>query len=187
MSDRTCSVADCDSPHYCKGYCCKHYNRVRLYGRVERLRRPTLEERFWSRFEKTETCWLWTAGKYASGYANLAGKYYAHRYAYELLVGPIPEGHQLDHTCFVRHCVNPAHLRPVTNKQNNEHMTLRASNTTGYQGVCLNRRVNRYIAYVTHEGKRHYLGYYKTAAEAGEAARLKRLELFTHNDLDRTA
>lgn len=42
----------------------------------------------------------------------------AHRVAYELLVGPIPEGLVLDHLCRVRHCVNPDHLEPVTKREN---------------------------------------------------------------------
>jgi hypothetical protein len=42
----------------------------------------------------------------------------AHRFAYELLVGPIPEDLELDHLCRVRHCVNPAHLEPVTHLEN---------------------------------------------------------------------
>lgn len=47
------------------------------------------------------------------------GKYgYAHRIAYELVVGPIPEGLTLDHLCRVRRCVNPEHLEPVTMGEN---------------------------------------------------------------------
>lgn len=78
--------------------------------------------RFWSHVEKTETCWLWTASGgrgYGIFYPNGArsGRA-AHRFAYELLVGPIPEGMQLDHLCRVRRCVNPAHLEPVTGFEN---------------------------------------------------------------------
>lgn len=42
----------------------------------------------------------------------------AYRYAYELLVGPIPPGHDVDHLCYVRACVNPTHLEPVTRPEN---------------------------------------------------------------------
>jgi hypothetical protein len=42
----------------------------------------------------------------------------AHRFAYELLVGPIPEGLVIDHLCRNRRCVNPAHLEPVTAEEN---------------------------------------------------------------------
>lgn len=82
--------------------------------------------RFWKKVKVTpEGCWLWTAGKYSNGYGlfTVSGKpprknALAHRYAYEHLVGPVPEGMDLDHTCRVRHCVNPAHLEPVTRSEN---------------------------------------------------------------------
>jgi hypothetical protein len=41
-----------------------------------------------------------------------------HRYVYELLVGPIETGKELDHKCSVRQCCNPAHLHQVTRKEN---------------------------------------------------------------------
>lgn len=74
-------------------------------------------ERFWARVDKSGDCWLWTGSRSGNGYGRLwLNKHmiYAHRFAYELLVGPIPEGLQIDHLCRVRHCVNPAHLEPVT-------------------------------------------------------------------------
>ena len=42
----------------------------------------------------------------------------SHRYAYELVIGPIPKGLTLDHLCRVRGCVNPGHLEPVTQREN---------------------------------------------------------------------
>lgn len=79
-------------------------------------------DRFWSKVERGDGCWLWRAGLTTNGY----GKYWvadttvvAHRYAYELLVGAIPAGAQLDHLCRNRRCVRPDHLEPVTSRENN--------------------------------------------------------------------
>lgn len=67
-------------------------------------------------------CWLWTASKNKGGYGQVgvaAGKpALAHRVAYQTLVGPIPEGLELDHLCRVRNCCNPDHLEPVTRQEN---------------------------------------------------------------------
>lgn len=66
-------------------------------------------------------CWLWKAGRHRGGYGEFwAGEYtvYAHRFAYESSVGPIPDGLKVDHLCRVRACVNPSHLEPVTNREN---------------------------------------------------------------------
>lgn len=78
--------------------------------------------RFWWYVQKAEDCWLWTGGKGRGGYGKFSPSHRvtqsAHRYSYELHVGPIPDGLQLDHVCRVRACVNPAHLRPVTIREN---------------------------------------------------------------------
>lgn len=81
----------------------------------------TVLERFSAKVEKTETCWLWAASVDTHGYGHMvvSGKLkLAHRLSYEMFVGPIPEGLVLDHECRVRHCVNPSHLRAVTDKEN---------------------------------------------------------------------
>lgn len=83
-----------------------------------------LEERFWEKVqpEPMSGCWLWTGTKKFDGYGELTvgGRKHvrAHRFSYELLVGPIPEGLDLDHLCRVRACVNPRHLEPVTRQIN---------------------------------------------------------------------
>lgn len=80
-------------------------------------------ERFWEKVEKTDTCWLWVAATNSKGYGqfvmmNPKRLVPAHRWAYESLVGPIPEGLTIDHLCRVHNCVNPAHLEAVTMREN---------------------------------------------------------------------
>lgn len=80
-----------------------------------------IEERFWKRVRKTDACWEWTGAHTGGGYGatyKSGRQVVAHRIAYELLVGPIPEGLQLDHLCRNRGCVNPAHLEPVSQRVN---------------------------------------------------------------------
>ena len=78
-------------------------------------------ERFFKMVEKTDSCWLWTGGKTPGGYGkfwNGKREEVAHRFAYRLLAGAFDETLDLDHLCRVRHCVNPAHLEAVTNREN---------------------------------------------------------------------
>src|SRR5689334_1886116 len=79
--------------------------------------------RFWAKVQPADTgCWLWNEGSLDwSGY----GQYWydgatrgAHRVAYGLLVGDIPEGLQIDHLCRTPSCVNPEHLEVVAPKEN---------------------------------------------------------------------
>jgi hypothetical protein len=83
-----------------------------------------LDDRFWQKVspEPNSGCWLWTGADNGEGYGTISvpGKrgHKAHRFAYELFVGPIPDGLQIDHLCRVRCCVNPAHLEAVTQKVN---------------------------------------------------------------------
>ena len=87
------------------------------------MAKRTVQERFWTKVDKAGAggCWLWTASTTAAGYGQLwvgGTMQYGHRLAYEWTVGPIPSGLHLDHLCRVRHCVNPAHLEPVTPGEN---------------------------------------------------------------------
>jgi hypothetical protein len=70
-------------------------------------------------------CWEWNGYKH-DGYGRFSinsNRIMAHRYAYEQLIGPIPEGLVLDHLCRNRPCVNPRHLRVVTRTVNSTENT----------------------------------------------------------------
>ena len=88
------------------------------------MARMTAEERFWSRVQWTPGCWLWTGDQWGKGYGRMHANgrnLGAHRFAYELLIGPIPEGLVLDHVvCNTALCVNPAHLEPTTSEANSQ-------------------------------------------------------------------
>jgi len=100
-------------------------DRPRLFSQ-ERIN-AALVRRFHAGYVVTDAgCWEWTRHQDGKGYGvisvrSIDGKWSTaktHRVAYELLVGPIPGGLQLDHLCRNRICCNPDHLEPVTNREN---------------------------------------------------------------------
>lgn len=147
-------------------------------------------ERFWEKVDQSGDCWLWTGTITQKGYGQFwAGDkmVYAHRYAYELRE-QIPVGEQLDHrhTC-PKHCVNPEHLRPATNKQNCENRAGAYSNSkTGVRGVFWEKASGKYRVTVRHNYRKYYGGEFVTIEEAQAAAIILRSRLFTHNDIDRS-
>src|ERR1700688_2551484 len=148
-------------------------------------------ERFWMKVHKTKDCWLWIAATTSAGYGDFrvggraGGHYLAHRLAYRLTTGNDPIGLQIDHICHQKLCVNPAHLRPVTHKENLEHRrgAQRGNKSSGVRGVTRNH--GSWVAQVGHNGENIIVGRYLTIEEAAFAAKTKRCELFTHNDTDR--
>lgn len=80
-----------------------------------------LGESFWSKVEKTATCWTWTAARSRDGYGafGIAGRTRrAHRLSFEDASGPIPAGVLVTHRCDNRLCVRPSHLKLGTARDN---------------------------------------------------------------------
>jgi hypothetical protein len=88
---------------------------------------PDVLTRFLAKVEKTEMCWAWCGARHGKGYGHIrlnGAVAKAHRVAYELFVGSIPDGLTIDHLCGNTSCVNPCHLEAVPGKVN----TLRGGN-----------------------------------------------------------
>ncbi len=92
---------------------------------------PAIERRFWSRVRKTPDCWLWngeSSANFGYGRLNVKGRRTrAHRFAWELLIGPIPTGKFVLHGCDNPLCVrpDPKHLHLGDQAQNMAEMHAR--------------------------------------------------------------
>ncbi|MEU1778107.1 HNH endonuclease signature motif containing protein [Streptomyces abikoensis] len=111
-------------------------------------RRSDAKLRFFAKVVKTDTCWLWTAHRGPTGYGRfkLPGRdspvVQAHRWSYEHHLGPVPDGQVVMHTCDVRNCVNPAHLRIGTQGENLKDMRDKGRHVGNPQGVREWMRLN---------------------------------------------
>ena len=125
---RTCNL--CDSVHFCRGMCRKHYGRWYRTGTTEVYNVPanaSPDERLnhygWCITEAG--CWEWAGNTLRTGYGRVSMNsktVAAHRLAYETWVGPIPEGHVVRHKCDNPPCINPAHLETGTHLDNMKDM-----------------------------------------------------------------
>lgn len=111
-------------------------------------------DEFWDRIIKPEGCWLYDGAKEINGYGYLKNplgekpKYItAHRLAWILTYGPVPDGKVVMHTCDVRSCVNPQHLRLGTHEENMADMRAKKRGTYGERSstAILTEEAVRYI------------------------------------------
>lgn len=163
---------------------------------AKRTNDPPVDQRFWAKVDKSTSpdgCWLWTGYRTPTGYGRFGyrtgeGMWPAHRAAYDLLVGPIPDGLQIDHICRVRACVRPDHLQLATYQQNGQNRTGNYEGATvGVRGVDLHKQSGKYRVRCFLDGVSYSGGYFTDLAEAEAAAVALRNRLMTNNLADREA
>lgn len=195
MNNLTCTFPECERPHQ-RGGLCKGHNRQIQEGRELKPIRRRIAGTFRSTREALEAhtvrgdgCWSWSGPHDRNGYPLTTTKNcsrMAYRAWFELTREAVPEDMQVDHICHNRGCVNPDHLRLLTIKQNAEHRKGANSNSkTGVRGVWWSESMQRYVGHVEHNGKRVMNRKFKTLEEAEAAVIAKRLEVFSHSDVDR--
>lgn len=116
-----CQIPGCDHQHEARGFCHMHYQRFLRHGNPYVGGRPSEQTRFWRKVQLSQGCWRWlgaVAGDYGRFMVADRRLVQAHRYAYQTLVGPIPNGLTIDHLCSNKLCVNPSHMEPVTAIEN---------------------------------------------------------------------
>lgn len=99
-----------------------------------KYKRINAETRFWQYVDKSGDCWIWLASKLPQGYGrfSLSGRTVrAHRFAYELNVGPIPNGVLCCHKCDNPSCVRPDHLFLGTHADNSADMVRKGRQVKG--------------------------------------------------------
>lgn len=181
-----CAIEGCNKPSKHRGWCGMHYQRWQRHGdpmaeTVPRYR--SLEEAFQAglptQAEQTG-CLLWTGATTADGYGNLSARgarEYAHRYAWERVHGPLPQGHLIDHICYSPACVEITHLRPADKPQNSWNRAgSPLGSALGVRGVS--RKRNRYRVRAMRNGIEYSGGTFSSITEAAEAAEALRQSLY---------
>ena len=182
-----CSVEGCHAAgKITRGLCSRHYwhllHNGDPLGGQNKTRFNSPEESFTARTEWQGRCLVWTGSKNPQGYGliwNGDKLVLSHRYAWERVNGPIPEGMHLDHKnhCNTA-CCNPEHLRLATRHQNMANRSGRSlkNKSSGVRNVYPRNGRWRVIV-VKHHIKNHF-GTYDTIEEAAEVAERARKELF---------
>lgn len=187
MRDELCSIPDCKRRRHSRGWCAIHYGRWYRNGDPNiqkqvhvRDKRNTVDW-FWAQVEKTSKCWVWNGSRQSTGHGYFytgAQKIMAYRFAYELIVAPIPDGASMDHLCHNPTCVNPEHLRTATHQQNMwNRKGAHRNSKSGVRGVYWDSRSKRWRGQVIHKGLKIHVGYFATLTEAATATEERRRDL----------
>ena len=182
-----CRFESCARPSLHSGWCQAHDDQFKRNGAAKLLQNrrkagvPTAEW-LYRKSVPNGDCWDWGGATTEDGYGQVRwqGKaVHASRLAYEVSVGRIPDGYEIDHRCRRPICINPSHLRAVTGPQNAHNKSAQARNASGFRGVTLHQ--GRWRVRVVHQGVTHNGGRFSCLEEANKSAIALRNRIFTHN------
>ena len=162
MTRGKCDVEDCDSDIKVRTWCNRHYLHWYRHGDPlagNRRIYATPEESFAARTSADGDCVVWTGTETGNGYGIISvpgRQMLAHRYAWERENGPIPEGMDIDHTCWNRLCVKVGHLRVATRGQNLQNLQgARTDSVSGIRGVRYSKPNRTWVSEVKVAGVVH--------------------------------
>ena len=182
---KVCTIDGCEKGgRIVRGWCRMHHERWRRHGDPLGAAYRGPEATFLAKTEPIvgdPGCLIWTGVLDGGGYGQLSvngRKMHAHRYAWQRVNGPIPDGTVTDHTCWNRACCNVEHLRLATRQQNRQNLSGAHSGRKHDLPRGVYRNGRGYQAMVGHNGQRYWLGTFSTPEEASAAAQAKRALLF---------
>lgn len=191
---KKCSVEGCNNKHYAKGLCSKHYAQFRKHGHtLEKTKRDANEiiehedyaEIILTNNKGEETGraiidleyvdlvkdykWYLATRGYITN--NKVGK------LHQFIMNP-QDGLVIDHVNGDKLDNRESNLRTCTQQQNTMNRSTSSNNTSGHTGVCFDSRRNKWFAHIQINGKRKFLGYFKTKEEAAEVRRQAEIDYF---------
>jgi len=196
---RLCTVPNCNKKHSAKGYCDRHYHQFKSYGKIlERtihdpnefiidgdicwviLRNIKHDEIARSKFlaiyhdqiSRSNLKWCLDNTGYASTtWFDVNGQhtFLLHQAIIQLSGQEIPNGKEIDHKDGDKLNNLDDNLRICTRAQNQQNRGLLSNNVTGSTGINLDKRSNKWHAYITTSGVRIPLGYFNTKEDAARA------------------
>ena len=136
MEKQICCIKACENEAQAHSICNTHWRRIVAFGDPFRTKQVQFHglspaDRFWKWVNKTEKCWLWTGRTNKTKPGTGAGQFrivgrknpiLAHRFSWELVNGPVPDGMCVCHKCDVPYCVRPDHLFLGTQSDNSKDM-----------------------------------------------------------------
>lgn len=182
----TCTVEGCENPHKAKGWCNKHYRKWKSYGDPTGGRWETargMRDAFDLRTKWSEGgCLEWTAARDRYGYGRQqfrGGVWLAHRVAWTLVNGEIPEGLEVNHKCWNPACVNVEHLNLATRSENMAYLQgPNSEGTSGFRNVHWDPKSETWYTRVVLRGKVRTRTGFTTPEAAAKYAGELREELF---------